>query len=131
MSRLWRHVGVGALVCLMGCSGSDRPELGYVSGVVTVSGQPLANAIVTFTPENGRPSKGTTDESGRFELMYTQDALGAMIGQHTVGVALIQTDEEGDRAEGEDASQKLPAAAADRSITKEVKAGSNEIEIAL
>lgn len=131
MSRSWLYVVACALLCLIGCGRSDLPELARVSGVVTVGGQPLANAIVTFTPQDGRPSKGTTDESGKFWLMYTPDAQGAMIGQHTVSVAVIQSVEEDDRAEDAPPLQELPAAASDNSIKKEVKPGANDVAIEL
>src|SRR5262245_49070668 len=52
----------GAL--LAGCSGGDRPELGYVSGTVTMDGEPLVGVIVTFKPEQGRPAVDVTDADG-------------------------------------------------------------------
>jgi hypothetical protein len=123
--------GAAALLCVMGCGTSNLPELAPVTGVVTVGGQPVANAVVTFTPQDGRPSKGTTDESGRFELMYTPEAEGAMLGEHTIRVALLQSAEEDDLPEGAATPQALPKAASDRSIKKEVKAGANDIPIEL
>lgn len=126
---------VGVL-CLLGCGGSggDTPDLGKVSGVVTVNGQPLANAIVTFTPQGeGRPSVGETNESGEYSLLYTASESGAMIGQHTVSVALIQADDEESygEQENEEAATGLPPAATDGSIVKEVKSGSNDLNIEL
>jgi len=131
MSRALVSLGVCLALLVLGCGGSsDGPKLARVSGTVTVGGQPLADAIVTFTPENARPSKATTDSAGRFDLLYTSDKKGAVIGQHTVRVRRIQpddTDTDGDEV----ASQDLPPAATDGSVKKEVKAGSNNISIEL
>ncbi len=54
-------------VCLtmllsMGCGGGDMPELGDVSGKVTLDGKPLVGINILFTPEKGRPAGGVTDE---------------------------------------------------------------------
>ena len=47
-----------ALFCSAGCgegAPSDTPELGSVTGTVTMDGKPLANVTVTFEPETGKP----------------------------------------------------------------------------
>lgn len=42
-----------------GCgSGVALPELGTVSGVVTLDGKPLPGVTVKFVPANGRTSSG-------------------------------------------------------------------------
>jgi hypothetical protein len=131
MFRCWMTVSLCGLWMCTGCGGSDHPELGYVTGTVTVGGRPLENAVVTFTPSDGRPSKGTTDSSGRFALSYTQNAEGAMIGTHRVRVVKLQTPEEDDLPEGVKSPNALPEAATDGSLMKEVKPGSNDIAIEL
>lgn len=79
---------LGCLVCL-GC-GSGGPELGEVTGIVTMDGQPVANALVTFTPkEGGRSSTGATDASGKYVLAFV-DGPGAMVGVHQVTVTTLQ-----------------------------------------
>jgi hypothetical protein len=120
-------------VCLLGCGGgnADDPDLGEVTGVVSVAGKPLANAVVTFTPADGRPSFGETDEDGNYELLFKADNPGAVVGQHTVRVEMISADDV-DAADGRNgADTGLPPTASDGSITHEVKAGSNEIDIKL
>jgi hypothetical protein len=75
-------------------SGVDRPDLAPVSGVVTLDGQPLANAIVTFQPDFGGMESGTkignsvgrTDATGRYTLEYSRDARGAALGKHKVEI---------------------------------------------
>lgn len=69
----------------LGC-GSSAYDINSVTGVVTMDGKPLPNARVTFTPQDGRPSYGISDESGRYELRYIRDILGAEVGQHTVAI---------------------------------------------
>ena len=122
------------VIGLCGCGGSDHPEVGHVTGVVTVDGKPLNNAIVNFTPQTaGRASTGLTDEEGRYELLYTADVSGAVIGAHNVTLELIQEDDaESDAEEGSDgAATGLPPQATDGSIVKEVAAGNNTLDIEL
>jgi hypothetical protein len=122
----------GLALPAIGCGGNtDLPEMADVSGTVTVGSQPLQNAVVTFTPQaGGRPSSGTTDESGYYELMYTRDESGAMLGQHVVRIQRMDQDEADSRQQDE-TTTGLPPAAGDGSLVKEVTAGSNEIDITL
>ncbi|WP_339743638.1 carboxypeptidase-like regulatory domain-containing protein [uncultured Rubinisphaera sp.] len=71
-----------------GCStpSPDQPELGTVSGIVTLDEQPLPNVLVSFTPETGPASYATTGEDGRYELIYLDNHKGAVIGKHTVTI---------------------------------------------
>lgn len=78
---------------LVGCSGGN--ELGTVpaAGTVTLNGQPVDNAVVTFTPSAppARVAVARTDESGRFEMMTLEPGDGVMPGSYTVGIS--KTDE--------------------------------------
>ena len=82
-------------LAVAGCGGSsDFPDIAPVTGTVTMDGQPLANAIVTFQPlEAGRPSYARTDENGHYEMIYTNDNPGARLGNHRV---MISTQSDGD-----------------------------------
>ncbi|QDU40708.1 hypothetical protein Mal4_50660 [Maioricimonas rarisocia] len=120
-----------------GCSRSDLPELGEVSGHVTLDGEPLSNAIVNFTPVGeGRPSTAQTDADGYYSLQYLAGVNGALIGEHVVTVEPVMTeemdnyDEENPQAGGEPPPQ-LPDAAWDGSIKKEVTAEGSTIDIEL
>ncbi|WP_417390531.1 carboxypeptidase regulatory-like domain-containing protein [Gimesia sp.] len=73
-------------VYCLGCSGGDSVDLGTVSGVITMDGAPLPDAIVVFVPEKGNPSTGRTDTSGKYELSYLGDAKGAVVGSHSVKI---------------------------------------------
>ena len=58
---------LAAGLCI-GCSRSNLPETFPVSGTVLRGGEPLPGVNVTFTPEEGRPATGRTDEQGRFTI---------------------------------------------------------------
>jgi len=80
---------------IWGCgrTSSDHPELGEVTGTVTLDGKELANADVTFLPEQGRGSSGVTDTSGSYSLRYTGTERGAIVGKHSVRITTaIPTD---------------------------------------
>lgn len=78
-------IGIVAIGC-----GSDGPELGTVTGQVTMNGKALPNALVTFVPEaGGRAATGTTDASGNYTLIFL-DRDGALLGKHRVSVTTLQ-----------------------------------------
>lgn len=139
--RLSRSV---VLICVAaflvtGCGRSDLPELGTVSGVVTLDNEPLPNAIVNFSPTAaGRPSTAETDSEGKYSLLYLTDVEGAVVGEHTVTVEKIVSEEEdnlsddpADLEPGQELPKQLPPSALDGSILKDVKSGDNKIDIAL
>jgi hypothetical protein len=115
-----------------GCGGSGGgPPLGTVSGVVTLDGQPLADATVTFTPAAGRPSQGFTGSDGRYTLAYTVEQPGAMVGDHVVR---ISTEGYVERPGGavEQMKERVPATYnAQSTLTATVKAGTNDLPFEL
>lgn len=118
-----------------GCGGAasdDTPELGTVSGTVTLDGSPVPKATVTFKPEaGGRPSSGTTDDQGYYELQYSLNNNGAVPGKHTVRIttATTITNEAG---EDTDVPEKIPAKYnSETELTEEVKPTSQTIDFAL
>jgi hypothetical protein len=107
---------------LSGCSdeAADMPELGYVSGVVTLDSQPLKGVTIYFKPEVGRPSQGKADESGRYQAMYRIDKEGVKVGPNRVHLEWGL----------DDSGPKIPAAFGAKSDLKlEVKPGKNEFNI--
>lgn len=93
-----------------GCTQGDRPELGTVTGVITLDGQPLKNVEIAFVPPDGRASYGETDEEGFYELIYIRDIKGAKVGKHKLLVRSGRVDN-------------------DKLQEVEVKAGKNTIDI--
>ncbi len=107
-----------ALIC--GCSQSDRPPLGRVTGTVTFEGQPLAGVIISFQPDTGRAASCETDANGYYDLIYTYQVKGAKVGPNTVSFAW-PTGVEGKKA--------IPAKFGEKSDIKfEVKSGSNKFD---
>jgi hypothetical protein len=74
-------------VALSGCGERRVP----VEGEVTLDGQPVARATVTFTSEDGsKVFSGQTDESGKFSLSSTAGP-GAAPGSYKVTVVKYAT----------------------------------------
>ncbi len=132
MSRLGKSFGWMVLMVLVtGCGSSD---LGSVSGKIHLDGEPLANAVVTFYPENadvtagkGAASFGRTDESGYYELHYNRDAKGAEIGAHKVAITTLQESSGGDYGAG--VKELVPTKYnSNTELTAQVTSGSNRID---
>jgi len=91
-SLLW--LWVCCLLVSGGCSGRPKNVAKKVTGVVTVGGQPIAAATVTFTPKDGSPSVGRTDAQGKYNLIWSRQGKrvieGAEIGDHTVTIQTFQ-----------------------------------------
>ena len=131
----------GCLLCfallLCGCGGDDGPEMGDVTGLVTLDGQPLPKASVRFVPENASPSIGITDDQGRYELQYSSSRDGAIVGMHTVSISTHRNageDDDGNRtpAVPEKVAVEYNAKAAENpDMKREVKPGSNDINFEL
>lgn len=131
-NRLSRKiVAIVASLVIAGCSGrTDRPELGEVSGKVTLDGQPAAGVLVLFHPEKGRGSSGVTDKEGNYKLNYLHDTPGAKIGVHKVAIATPQEDESD--PEARKIPERIPKQYnASTTLTADVKAGANEINFPL
>src|SRR5262245_56736775 len=88
-----RTVGLAIVILTLTVGCSSGRKVVPVSGVVTVEGQPARNVIVSFQPlseENdqnpGRGSTATTDENGRYSLVYDGERPGALTGKHRVRI---------------------------------------------
>ena len=111
--------------------GSDGPELAAVSGTVTLDGTPLPNALVVFNPGNARPSEGRTNDEGYYELQYTRERYGAIIGTHQVMItSKVGVDEEGN--EIVDEQELVPAKYnTETTLSQEVESGSHVFDFDL
>ncbi|MBU6174944.1 MAG: hypothetical protein KGQ60_14125 [Planctomycetes bacterium] len=117
---MFRFLVVAVLVCAVGCSPSDRPPLGRVTGTVTMDGKPLEGVIINFRPDQGRTSTCETDTKGYYDLIYEYQVNGAKVGPHTVSFVWPT---------GAEGKKGIPAKYGDKSdIQVEVKKGSNKFD---
>jgi hypothetical protein len=94
---------VALAVVVAGC-GSEAYPTAPVSGRVTLDGQPLANAALTFQPIPtadssipGPGSGGVTDADGHYTLSVVgTSSRGAVVGKHKVRITMFQKDEADD-----------------------------------
>jgi len=112
-----------------GCAGKlkDMPELGAVTGTVTLDGKPLENVTVVFESSSGRSAFGSTDAQGRYELLYTGNARGAVLGPNRVIIKSRL-----DAPPGPDWKDPIPARYnANTELTAEVVPGRNAFDFQL
>lgn len=127
---------IGVCCWSAGCGGgSDQPDIGHVTGKVTLDQAPLPGATVYFRPvDGGRNSMAITAEDGSYELTYVGEAKGAAIGKHLVRVTTLveeQTDDEGQVTEP-GIPEKVPEKYNEKSdLHVEVKAGENQLNLEL
>ena len=130
---LLRGLALAALVAVLGSVfGCGDANLGRVQGTVTLDGQPLEGAMVTFAPvEGGRPAAGRTDARGRYQLVYSRDAGGAMIGEHLVTISTYD-ERPGENDEDQIIPERVPAQYnANSELKVTVEPGSNEMNFEL
>jgi len=127
------------IICIVGsgCGGSqasDQPNLGSVTGTVTMGGIAIPGAMVIFSPEKGRSSMGTTDSEGKYEMVYVIDTKGAKLGNHKIS---ITTAPEGNSEEPRDEAgatfkETIPAKYnTNTTLTEMVKEGDNVFDFEL
>ncbi len=102
---------------LSGCSGGpgtdySQVELLNVSGIVTLDGEPLPNAVVTFVnPETDTFSYGLTDRSGQYSLQFDIVRSGCTPGAKRVEISTtrsilgLNSAEEGAAPDGEESGE--------------------------
>ena len=90
-AKLVALLAVCFLLPFGGC-GKGLPEMGEVTGVLTMNGEPLPEVTIRFCPEPSetgttpKTSSALTDEQGNFTLKYDDagDVTGAAVGSHRV-----------------------------------------------
>jgi len=125
-------VPLAPFLLAVGCSGRPAgfPDLGAVTGTVTVDGKATADLIVQFTPENGgRPSSGKTDASGQYKLQFTGAAAGAIVGKHKVTVSAFFEPDPNKTDLNFNPEKVLPKKYSDQKLEFDVKSGSNTFDI--
>lgn len=119
----------------------------HVEGIVSLDGQPVAKAIVTFQPkdeEGGDVAMGSTDENGKYKLTSSNGdpEKGALEGDYTVLISLLKVTalEKPKRVPGTsitvttDVKQLLPTVYQDKEKTPysvTVKKGKNKFDFPL
>lgn len=138
-SRFFQCFCVGLLMAagvsmLAGCRGSDTPPLGEVEGTVTLGGQPLAGARISFYPKDGgRSSEAVTDASGHYTLQYTGAEPGAKVGLHKVSISTFEEGRQQDDGRPiPGVPEKVPAKYnKETTLEQEVKSGKQTIDFQL
>lgn len=128
-------IGITSVGLCIGCGGNAGPELASVSGTVTLDGEPLPHANITFIPEgeDGSPSYGGTDAEGRYRLMFSHNQAGAMPGNHRVQIEMQapDTDDSGNPIGPTDIVELPAKYRSPGKLTAEVEPGENEIDFEL
>jgi hypothetical protein len=82
------------LALIVGCG--SGPKYAAVSGRVTLNGQPLANATVSFQPiaegsvnAPAPGSTGRTNANGEYTLSCADGRAGAWVGKHRVSISAV------------------------------------------
>lgn len=76
------------VVAVTGCNPKPKgmPDLAPVTGTVTLDGQPLSTATISFSTPDGQVSVGGLDGNGRYEMRYSGPYKGAAVGPNTVSI---------------------------------------------
>jgi hypothetical protein len=142
-----RHVRLFALLVLVGLTAigcGPKQQFAEVSGVVTLNGKPMPDALVEFLPDpekgtQGPMSMGTTNAEGRFRLVCSDSDRrdGAVVGFHRV---LIQDARSIPKARSDFSKEKPPenvpsrvsyiyGKAASTPLRQEVRPGPQEVTL--
>lgn len=122
---------LSAILFFLGCGGDGKgPKLGYVTGKVTLNGEPLVGASVRIEPENGAPSLGFVGKDGRYVMEYKTDKPGAPVGTFPIYVTVMapRPDIVPDMDPAEEAKLRQEAVAK-TGIPKEWRDGSTKITV--
>jgi len=121
-----------AILVFSGCGDNRAPA--KVTGTITLDGSPVVNAEVMFIPVSGeRNSFGYTDGQGRYELRFTGQLTGAVIGEHRVEIRTgsseaVYSSEDGEPA----AAETIPAKYnAESELTATLRSGNNTVNFEL
>lgn len=81
-----------SLLAFAGCSGTEAvPGIVRVTGEVTLNGDPVEGATVTFQPEGAaRAASGRTDAKGAFKLTTLNPGDGALPGNYKVMISKVE-----------------------------------------
>lgn len=95
--RFFMKHSLFATLVLSGCSANNSIDYGKVSligvsGTVTLDGQPLAAAVITFEdPTSGNFSFARTNTSGKYTLQFDSEKDGVTPGKKVVRLSTTRT----------------------------------------
>ncbi len=88
-----------------------------VSGVVTLDGAPVANALVVFEADDLTTASDRTDADGSYTLQFNSEQAGVTAGRKTVRISTTGSlGEDVDAGAGEEDPDAAPADAAEEAI---------------
>jgi hypothetical protein len=133
MRRLTAASLLVALLLLPGCGDGSR---GQVSGTVTLDGQAVENGVITFLPTGGTtgPSTSVEIKGGRYEIGREK---GPVVGTNRVEILVYRkTGKKIREMTGGGQTDEIVQAAppvynAQSTLTREIKAGPNELNFEL
>ena len=73
-----------------------------------MNGAPLSGVVVVFHPDNGRPARGKTDATGKYQLTYVGETLGSKVGPNRVEIAASEEGDEESSASPDTESTSAP-----------------------
>lgn len=115
---------LGSLLLATGCSGgagAERKPTIKVSGTIKMAGGPVADAVVTFSPQEGQPvAFGRTDSQGKYTLTTYEAGDGAVAGKYIV---LVTKSSSGGTASGSGPVSHEAFVAGQASVTAHAAAG--------
>ena len=109
---------------MVGCGDANG-----VSGTVTLDSEPLANAVVQFTPQGteGRIALAKTGADGTYRLRTSKTVSGVTPGKYRVKITTSDIQDNETKSK-----EKVPAKYNKESeLIKEIKQGSNRIDFEL
>ena len=115
---------LAVLVVIAGCSaGANHPETFAVSGKVTLGGEPVEGATVTFVPADsqGQSAVGVTKGGGVYTLKTFSDGNGALPGKYNVKIVQFEESNAAVEAGGAEATGETAAMPAMPSESAEPK----------
>ena len=129
------------LLTSLAVAGCSQGDWGYVTGTVTLDGEPVGPGTLVFEPSdpergNGPSSLGHFDESGRFELVSAGGKKGAPIGNYRILLMAGGPGSLADEAAAVEAQRQATPIPRkyfdyDAGLTAKIEAGKQEIDFPL
>lgn len=134
---------VTAAIGLAGCDNTPRMDYSSVGlvnagGKITLDGQPLSGAVVTFDSPEGTFSYAMTDSEGEYQLQFDSDMQGVTPGPKTVRISTTRKilglnaedgGEEGEEGEASEEGTAAPASGVEKVPAKYNKDSELSVEV--